>query len=44
MANYYETVVRLEQQLGADLDNTCKLQDRSGLRNTACFKQLTVGS
>jgi hypothetical protein len=25
MANYYETVVRLEQQLSSDLDNTCRL-------------------
>lgn len=24
MNNYYETVVRLEQQLSTDLDNTCK--------------------
>lgn len=25
MANYYDTVVRLEQQLSSDLDNPCRL-------------------
>ncbi len=30
MANYYETVVRLEQQLSSDLDNTCKFPHQVG--------------